>query len=72
MHFITEPICIGQGNLEEGMRRDEEFYARVIEALTGCQRVEATLRLYIEEALRLVKRQVAGRLPFKIDRKSVV
>jgi len=41
-----------------------DFYLRVAHALSGCQLVEQELKLYTSEALELVQKCVAGRLPF--------
>jgi hypothetical protein len=43
---------------------DSDFYLRVAQALSGCQLVEQQLKLYISEALELVQKCLAGRLPF--------
>jgi hypothetical protein len=45
----------------------QDFYLRVARALEGCQLVEQTLKLYISEALELVRRRVAGSLPFSMS-----
>lgn len=46
---------------------DRDFYLRVAIALSGCQLVEQELKLYISEALELVVKCIAERLPFKMD-----
>ena len=40
------------------------FYLRVAYALSGCQLVEQELKLYIAQALELVQKCVADKLPF--------
>jgi hypothetical protein len=42
----------------------DDFYLRVAYALSACQLVEQELKLYIAEALELVQKCVAGKLPF--------
>lgn len=44
---------------------DDAFYLRVAHALSGCQLVEMELKLYITEAYDLVRKRLAGVLPFK-------
>jgi hypothetical protein len=44
-----------------------DFYLRVARALSGCQLVEQELKLYIAEALELVQKCVANRLPFSMS-----
>jgi hypothetical protein len=46
---------------------ERDFYLRVAIALSGCQLVEQELKLYISEALELVEKCIAERLPFKMD-----
>jgi hypothetical protein len=43
------------------------FYLRVAEALSGCQLVEQQLKLYISQALELVQKCLADKLPFKMS-----
>lgn len=43
------------------------FYLQVAQALSGCQLVEQELKLYIAEALELVQKSVAGKLPFSMS-----
>jgi hypothetical protein len=45
---------------------DDEFYLKVAYALSGCQLVEQELKLYITEALQLVKKCIDKRMPFKM------
>ena len=45
---------------------DDDVFLRVAEALSGCQLVEQELKLYIAEAFDLVRKCVAGQLPFKL------
>jgi hypothetical protein len=45
---------------------DNTFYLRVAHALSGCQLVEQTLKLYITEALELVVKCLDGKLPFSM------
>jgi hypothetical protein len=45
---------------------DDGFYLRIAEALSGCQ-LEQELKLYISEALELVKKCVGAKLPFKMS-----
>jgi hypothetical protein len=45
----------------------DEFYLRVAHALSGCQLVEQELKLYVSEALALVQKCVAGKLPFSMS-----
>jgi hypothetical protein len=45
----------------------DDFYLRVARALSGCQLVEQELKLYIAEALELVQKCVANRLPFSMS-----
>jgi|GEM_PF-1478003 len=49
------------------MDTDNDFYLRVAHALSGCQLVEQELKLYITEALELVHKCVAGKLPFSMN-----
>lgn len=46
---------------------ENEFYSSVTHALMGCQLVEQELKLYITEALDLVRKRLASRLPFKMN-----
>lgn len=48
----------------------DDFFLRVAEALAGCQLVEQELKLYISEALELVQKLVAGKLPFSMSGKD--
>jgi hypothetical protein len=43
---------------------ESSFYLKVAHALSGCQLVEQELKLYITEALELVKKCVDGKMPF--------
>jgi hypothetical protein len=45
---------------------DDEFYLKVAYALSGCQVVEQELKLYITEALQLVKKCIDNRMPFNM------
>jgi hypothetical protein len=45
----------------------DDFYLSIARALSGCQLVEQELKLYITEALELVQKCVAGRLPFSMS-----
>jgi hypothetical protein len=45
----------------------DEFFLRVAHALSGCQLVEQELKLYITEVLDLVRKWIAGRIPFKLS-----
>ena len=45
---------------------NRDFYLHIADALSGCQLVEQILKLYISEALELVNKCVAGRLPFNM------
>ena len=45
---------------------NDEFFLRVAEALSGCQLVEQELKLYLAEALDLVRKCVDGKLSFKL------
>jgi hypothetical protein len=45
----------------------DDFYLRVARALSGCQLVEQELKLYITEALQLVHKCLAGKLPFAMS-----
>lgn len=44
-----------------------DFYLKVAYALSGCQLVEQELKLYISEALELVRKCVGKKLPFKMS-----
>lgn len=46
---------------------EDEFYLKVARSLSGCQLVEQELKLYITEALQLVQKRVAHRMPFKMS-----
>lgn len=46
---------------------DDGFYLKVAHALSGCQLVEQELKLYISEALELVRKCIGNRLPFKMS-----
>jgi hypothetical protein len=43
-----------------------DFYLKVTRALTGCQLVEQQLKLYITEALMLVKKCIGKQMSFKM------
>jgi hypothetical protein len=45
---------------------ENEFYLKVAHALSGCQLVEQELKLYITEALQLVRKFIGDRMPFKL------
>jgi hypothetical protein len=45
---------------------DDGFYLKVAHALSGCQFVEQDLKLYITEALELVKKCIGDKMPFKM------
>jgi hypothetical protein len=45
----------------------DDFYLRVGHALSGCQLVEQELKLYIAEALELVQKCIADKLPFTMS-----
>lgn len=45
----------------------DDFYLRIAHALSSCQLVEQELKLYIAEALDLVQKCVAGKLPFSMS-----
>jgi hypothetical protein len=45
---------------------DDRFYLKVAHALSGCQLVEQDLKLYITEALELVKKCIGDKMPFKM------
>lgn len=49
---------------------EDEFYLKVAHALSGCQLVEQELKLYVTEALQLVRKCVGSRMPFKLDGKD--
>ena len=42
----------------------QDFYLRVAQGLSGCQLVEQQLKLYISDALQLVAKCLAGKMPF--------
>lgn len=46
---------------------ENTFYLKVAHALSGCQLVEQELKLYITEALELVKKCVGDKRPFKMS-----
>jgi hypothetical protein len=48
----------------------DTFFLRVATALSGCQLIEQELKLYISEALQLVEKCIAGRLPFGLSGKD--
>lgn len=45
---------------------EDDFYLKVAYALSGCQLIEQEIKLYITEALALVKKSIGQKLPFKI------
>jgi hypothetical protein len=45
----------------------DTFYLRVAHALSGCQLVEQELKLYITEALELVRKCLDGKAPFSMS-----
>lgn len=45
----------------------DEFFLKVAHALSGCQLVEQQLKLYITEALALVKKCVDGKMTFRMS-----
>ena len=46
---------------------DDDFFVKVAHALGGCQLVEQELKLYIAEALELVKKCIGHKIPFKMS-----
>jgi hypothetical protein len=44
---------------------EDDFYLKVAYALSGCQLVEEQLKLYVTEALWLVKKRIGHRIPFR-------
>ena len=46
---------------------ETNFYLRAAHALSGCQLVEQQLKLYITEALDLVRKCVDGKMPFEMS-----
>lgn len=46
---------------------EDDFYLKVAHALSGCQLVEQELKLYITEALELVKKCIGDKMPFKMS-----
>jgi len=46
---------------------EDNFYLQVAYALSGCQLVEQELKLYITEALQLVRKRLGDRMPFKLS-----
>jgi len=46
---------------------EDGFYLKVSRALSGCQLVEQQLKLYITEALELVKKCVGDKMPFNMS-----
>jgi hypothetical protein len=46
---------------------ESEFYLNVAYALSGCQLVEQELKLYISEALELVRKCIGKRMVFKMS-----
>ena len=46
---------------------EDDFYLKVAHALSGCQLIEQELKLYITEALELVKKFVGDKIPFKMS-----
>ena len=46
---------------------EDAFFRRVTQALMGCQLVEQELKLYISEALDLVRKRLGERMPFKMS-----
>lgn len=49
------------------MDTDDDFYLRVAYALSDCQLVEQELKLYITEALELVRKCIDGKLAFSMS-----
>jgi hypothetical protein len=49
------------------MSNDDEYYLQTAYALAGCQMLEQELKLYISDALALVHRCVADKVPFKFS-----
>ena len=47
---------------------EDDFYLKVAHALSGCQLVEEHLKLYITEALELVKKCVGDKIAFKAEK----
>ena len=46
---------------------ENQFYLKVAFALSGCQLIEQELKLYISEALELVRKCIGNRLTFKMS-----
>jgi len=46
--------------------KEDEFFLKIAQALSGCQLIEQKLKLYITEALELASKCIDGRMPFKI------
>lgn len=42
----------------------DEFFLKVSRALSGCQMVEMELKLYLANAVALIKKRLGGRMPF--------
>lgn len=48
-------------------KNEDDFYLEVAHALSGCQLVEQELKLYITEALDLVRKCVGDKMHFKMS-----
>jgi hypothetical protein len=46
---------------------EDDFYLKIAHALSGCQLIEQELKLYITQALELVKKCVSDKLPFAMS-----
>ncbi len=46
--------------------KEDEFYLKIAQALSGCQLIEEKLKLYIAEALELASKCINERMPFKM------
>lgn len=46
--------------------RKHDYFLRVAHSLAACQVVELELKLYITQAFELVKKAIAGRMPFEM------
>ena len=67
MRTILDTTPKNQETQYEGyLQMKDEFYLKVAHALSGCQLVEQELKLYITEALELVRECVGNKMPFKM------
>lgn len=46
--------------------RKHDYFLRVAHSLAACQVVELQLKLYMTQAFELVKKSIAGRMPFEM------